>query len=185
MCKVKKIVNIHSNSSKNNIENSENMKDLQIKSTINNLNINKKNNRSISISKNFSEKDSEMKLKVLNNSVNTFRKSKNNKFRESSQSIRERIELTECTFKPKINSDKPEFSKEREKDIFERLHSEFDRINNRKLFKKLQRDLRESEIASFSPDLSCSSFRNSQYNKNLRHNSKKFLERLKDVRKKI
>jgi len=56
-----------------------------------------------------------------------------------------------------------------------------DRINKRKLYKKIQRDLRESEIASFSPDLSCSSLRNSQYNRNSKSNSKKFFDRLKDV----
>jgi len=181
MYKLKKIINKSQDSTINLKSKNENTDGPQQNNIINELNENQKN-RNRSISKNFSEKDFEMKFKEFNSSRNSFRRSKNNKFRQSYRSIREKIEFTECTFKPKINTDKPEYSKEREKDIFDRLYGEFDKINKRKNLKRLQRDLWESKIASFSPDLSCSSFRNSQYNKNSRHNSKKFFGRLKDVK---
>jgi len=155
--------------------------EINIESNFQTSKINNNNRSRSSLSKNFSEKDSENKLKEFNSSGNTFRRSRSNKIRESSQSIKERIELTECTFKPKINDENPEYIKNREKDIFERLYGEFDRMNKKKMYRRLQNDLRESEILSFSPDLSSSSLKNSYYNNCSKQNSKKFFDRLRDV----
>jgi len=99
MYKVKKIINKSQDSTINLKSKNENTDGPQQNNIINELNENQKN-RSRSISKNFSEKDFEMKFKEFNSSRNSFRRTKNNKFRQSYQSIRERIEFTECTFKP-------------------------------------------------------------------------------------
>jgi len=157
-------------------------KDCPIRYNSKNKNIlNNINNRCRSCSKNFSDKDSEIKLKDFNSSSNTFKMSKSNRLKESYLSMKDRIELTKCTFKPKINENS-EYTKIRNNDVFNKLYTEMDRINIRKLYKKIQIDMIESAKASFSPDLSCSYNKNNKYFSNSKSDSKKFFDRMEDVK---
>ena len=98
------------------------------------------------------------------------------------------MELSECTFKPKINEadikKHKHFPKSNEK-VFDRLYKDYDKSQKRKILRKIQSDIKEGDYASFSPDLSCSSFKSSQYHRKSRSYSKGFYERMKEVKQKF
>jgi len=101
---------------------------------------------------------------------------------ETTISLKEKEELKECTFKPKIK--KIDFSYETNNqnrsvgiDTFTRLYTDHERYNAKKLMKTLQKDFRDSKINSFSPNLTMS------LKMNMSHSlqSKNFFERLNQV----
>jgi len=98
---------------------------------------------------------------------------------ETTISLKEKVELKECTFKPKIN--KIDFSYDHNRsstiDPFTRLYTDHEKYNTKKLMKTLQKDFRESKINSFSPNLSQSM----KMNMSCSLQSKKFFERLDQV----
>lgn len=98
---------------------------------------------------------------------------------ETTITLKEKEELKECTFKPKIN--KIDFSYEQNRshtpDPFTRLFTDYEKYNTKKLMKSLQKDFRDSKINSFCPNLSQSIKMNMSYSLQ----SKKFFERLNQV----
>lgn len=98
---------------------------------------------------------------------------------ETTISLREKEELKECTFKPRIN--KIDFSYDQKRtntpDPFIRLYTDHEKYNAKKLMKTLQKDFRDSKINSFSPNLSQSMKMNLSYSLQ----SKKFFDRLNQV----
>lgn len=117
-----------------------------------------------------------------NNIRNKSKKEKNKTNHESSASIKEKIELSECTFKPKINDIDINFDKSKSNElVFNRLYKDHINFQKRKIFRKIQSDIKEGDYASFSPDLSFSSFKSSKYHRKSRSFSKSFYERQKEV----
>ncbi len=123
-------------------------------------------------------------INIINN--NNIYKSKKKTKHESSASLKEKMELSECTFKPKINEIDIYHVKYKSKSmkneiVFNRLYRDHINFQKRKIFRKIQSDIKEGDYASFSPDLSYSSFKSSKYQRKSRSFSKSFYERLKEV----
>jgi len=101
---------------------------------------------------------------------------------ETTISLREKEELKECTFKPKINKidfsyDYNRINKSSIIDPFTRLYTDYEKYQSRKIMKTMQKDYRDSKMNRFSPNLSLSK------KVNLSHSlqSKKFFDRLNQV----
>lgn len=106
---------------------------------------------------------------------------KSNISNENTQFLKEKEELKECTFKPKINNllifSEIQNIKEFKTDTFNRLYTDHERYNNKKLIKTLQKEYRDSQISCFSPNLSVN--KNHRLSPSLK--SKKFFDRLDEV----
>lgn len=103
---------------------------------------------------------------------------------ETTISLKEKEDLKECTFKPKIN--KIDFQSENQfrdntLDTFTRLYTDHERYSKKKLMKSLQKDFRDSQIASFSPNMSMSNGFNNKLDRSFSLKSKKFFDRLNQV----
>ena len=101
---------------------------------------------------------------------------------ETTISLREKEDLKECTFKPKIN--KIDFLNDNQNrdstlDTFTRLYTDHERYSKKKLMKSLQKDFRDSQIASFSPNISVG---NNKLDRSFSFKSKKFFDRLNQVK---
>ncbi len=98
---------------------------------------------------------------------------------ETTISLREKEELKECTFKPRINKSDLSYDQNRSNtiDAFTRLYTDHEKYNTKKLMKSLQKDFRDSKINCFSPNLSQSMKMNMNYSLQ----SKKFFDRLDQV----
>lgn len=99
-------------------------------------------------------------------------------------SLKEKEDLKECTFKPKINnfeflSDNNNQCRDNNGDAFIRLYTDHERYSKKKLIKSLQKDFRDSQLASFSPNISMSN--NLKLERSFTFKSKKFFDRLNQV----
>ena len=100
---------------------------------------------------------------------------------ETTISMREKEDLKECTFKPKINKiDYLYDNRDNTIDTFTRLYTDHERYSKKKLMKSLEKDFRDSQIACFSPNISMS---NNKLNRSFSLTSKKFFDRLNQVNK--
>ena len=100
---------------------------------------------------------------------------------ETTISLKEKEELKECTFKPKINQIDfltDNHVRDNTLDTFNRLYTDHERYSKKKLMKSLQKDYIDSQIASFSPNISMS---RNQPNKSFSLKSKSFFDRLNGV----
>ncbi len=103
-------------------------------------------------------------------------------------SLKEKEDFKECTFKPKINNfdflrdNNNNLCRENSGDAFIRLYTDHERYSKKKLIKSLQKDFRDSQIASFSPNISMSN--NFKLERSFTFKSKKFFDRLNQVNKK-
>ena len=100
---------------------------------------------------------------------------------ETTISLREKEDLKECTFKPKINKIDYLYDnqvRDNTIDTFTRLYTDHERYSKKKLMKSLQKDYRDSQIASFSPDITMSN----KLNMSFSLKSKKFFNRLNHVK---
>ncbi len=99
---------------------------------------------------------------------------------ETTTSLREKEELKECTFRPKIN--KIELTnnnfKENSVDTFTRLYTDHERYSKKKLIKSLQKNFIDSQISSFTPNISLSNYK---INKSFSFKPEKFFDRLNKV----
>ena len=85
---------------------------------------------------------------------------------ETSSMRKENEQLKQCTFQPKINRSNPAFlsnkanmssNKLNPPAAHERLYSEHEKNKRRKMFKEIEHDKKESQMVSFSPDMSLNS----------------------------
>jgi hypothetical protein len=81
---------------------------------------------------------------------------------ETSALKKEKEELRNCTFKPQINksfNDRNIYSSNIP--AYQRLYTDYEKIQNRKDLKKLEFENKESNMLSFSPDISLTSNKHS------------------------
>jgi hypothetical protein len=84
--------------------------------------------------------------------------------------------LEHCTFTPSINKEYSLGMFNRQSDTFQRLYTDHERYNQKKLLQLYQKDCRDSNISTFSPDISVTNVKN--INNSIRT---KFFDRQKTV----
>ena len=112
-----------------------------------------------------------IKIMIIFNKEN-IRSTTFNDYIETSQEIKERLELKNCTFAPKISNYK---LANRDSNIFERLHSEREIKDNKNRIQQLTYEV--NNTSTFSPNLSLTASSNKKLNTNINNNDISFIER--------